>query len=146
MAVIFRLSDTPAVKSTMESVGVTERLLNIASRFVDIDPSVRAILIVTLEPYIRKLAHMAEFAVLFFLLVFPIGIIIRNRLVVIFMTGMICFLYACSDEYHQLYVVGRSGAFKDVCIDMVGVLAAMLVYIIFELIVFAVKAVFRKRR
>ncbi len=33
---------------------------------------------------------------------------------------MICLLYACTDELHQLFVDGRSGEFKDVCLDFVG--------------------------
>jgi VanZ family protein len=29
----------------------------------------------------------------------------------------ITFLYACSDEFHQLFVPGRAGRFTDVLID-----------------------------
>ena len=32
------------------------------------------------------------------------------------------FLYACSDEFHQLFVAGRSGSFIDVLIDLSGVI------------------------
>ncbi|MBQ3466792.1 MAG: VanZ family protein, partial [Oscillospiraceae bacterium] len=40
-----------------------------------------------------------------------------------FLTGLLfCFLYACSDEFHQLFVPGRAGMFSDVLIDTVGVL------------------------
>ena len=30
------------------------------------------------------------------------------------------FLYACSDEFHQLFITGRSGEFRDVMIDTIG--------------------------
>ena len=30
------------------------------------------------------------------------------------------FLYACSDEFHQLFIPGRSGEFRDVMIDSTG--------------------------
>lgn len=33
---------------------------------------------------------------------------------------MIAVLYACTDEYHQLFVPGRSGQLRDVMIDAVG--------------------------
>ena len=33
---------------------------------------------------------------------------------------IIVFGYACSDEFHQLFVEGRSGQFKDVLIDTSG--------------------------
>ena len=39
-----------------------------------------------------------------------------------------CFLYACSDEVHQLYVPGRSGNIKDVFIDSIGISFALVVY------------------
>lgn len=35
---------------------------------------------------------------------------------------IICFIYACTDEIHQLYVVGRTGQFIDVLIDTIGAL------------------------
>lgn len=36
---------------------------------------------------------------------------------------VIGFLYACSDEIHQIFVRGRSGEIRDVLIDTTGVLA-----------------------
>ena len=43
------------------------------------------------------------------------------------------FLYACTDEFHQLFTGGRSGEFKDVCIDTGGAAAgaAMTLLLIF---------------
>ncbi len=35
-------------------------------------------------------------------------------------------LYAGTDELHQLLVPGRSGSFRDVCLDAAGVLAGVL--------------------
>ena len=39
----------------------------------------------------------------------------------------VTFLYASSDEIHQLFIPGRSGQFTDVLIDTSGGLAAILV-------------------
>lgn len=36
-------------------------------------------------------------------------------------------LYAASDEFHQLFVPGRSGRLTDVLIDSAGLLAGILV-------------------
>ena len=33
---------------------------------------------------------------------------------------LICLIYAFSDEIHQLFVLGRSGEFRDVLIDFCG--------------------------
>ena len=49
---------------------------------------------------------------------------------------IICFLYACSDEYHQTFVVGRTGQFSDVLIDSVGALLgsglSSVIYVFFR--------------
>ena len=36
------------------------------------------------------------------------------------------FIYACTDEVHQLFVPGRSGQFFDVCVDTLGAFAGCL--------------------
>ena len=43
---------------------------------------------------------------------------------------IICFIYACTDEIHQLYVAGRTGQFIDVLIDTIGALLGCLVFYI----------------
>lgn len=40
---------------------------------------------------------------------------------------VICILYACSDELHQLAVSGRSGQLSDVFLDSIGALCGILV-------------------
>lgn len=48
---------------------------------------------------------------------------------------LFCFIYACTDEFHQLFVPGRSGQLKDVCIDTCGALFGILIiYFVFKLI------------
>lgn len=43
---------------------------------------------------------------------------------------IICFIYASTDEIHQLYVVGRTGQFIDVLIDTIGALLGCCVFYI----------------
>ena len=40
----------------------------------------------------------------------------------------ICFAYACSDEFHQLFVLGRDGNLIDVTIDSIGSTFAILIF------------------
>lgn len=80
-----------------------------------------------LEFLVRKCAHMAEYGILAIFL----GITIRfhrkwNGKWQI-KTICICFLYACTDEFHQLFVPGRAGQLRDVVIDTVGAICAVLV-------------------
>ena len=48
---------------------------------------------------------------------------------------LLSFIYACFDEFHQLYVTGRTCQFMDIGIDMIGVLIGVLVFYIYGLLV-----------
>jgi VanZ family protein len=61
---------------------------------------------------LRKIAHVAEYAVLGVLLVRA-----TRHVGISFALGV---LYAASDEYHQTFVRGRHGSPIDVAIDAVG--------------------------
>lgn len=74
----------------------------------------------TWDLVLRKLAHLAEYAMLGALLVRALG-----RPTPAFLVGV---AYAVSDEVHQHFVRGRSGNVVDVGIDAVGVAAGILAY------------------
>ncbi len=65
---------------------------------------------------VRKLAHMFEFAVLAVLFVkaWPAA---KGRFIAAFVAAVI---YACTDEFHQSFVVGRSSSLFDVAVDATG--------------------------
>ena len=69
---------------------------------------------------LRKLAHMAEYAVLGALLFRAIG---RTGFAVAAGTA-----YAVSDEVHQTFVAGRAGSPVDVAIDAVGIAVGVLLW------------------
>ena len=48
-----------------------------------------------------------------------------------FAAFVFCFLYACSDEVHQLFVPGRSGNIIDVGIDSIGSYFGILFFYIY---------------
>ena len=84
---------------------------------------------------VRKAAHATEYAILGMLLFATLGKfggisyeIKRSRTGASFTLGA---LYAASDEIHQLFVPGRSGQFTDVLIDSGGVLAGILLALLF---------------
>ncbi|MBR5376765.1 MAG: VanZ family protein [Lachnospiraceae bacterium] len=128
--VIWFFSDTPAAVSTDEGITVTEILLNLIGLVITVEPEKRAFLIAALEPHIRKIAHMTEFGILFLLLMIPLGLLIRKLSIRTGTAVFVSFLYACSDEIHQLFVEGRAGRVSDVLIDMMGVVIAALLYLI----------------
>ena len=68
---------------------------------------------------VRKGAHIFLFFILGILL-FESVYSGDNFLKSIFIALLLSFLYACSDEYHQTFIVGRSGEFKAILIDFSG--------------------------
>lgn len=48
---------------------------------------------------------------------------------------VLCAVYACTDEFHQYFIPGRSCEIKDVCLDSAGALCGILfVWLILKLI------------
>ncbi len=88
-----------------------------------------------LEHILRKCAHMAEYAVL--------GVLISIQLRLyhafeaewkkIWSAVFLVMLYAATDEFHQLFVGGRSGQISDIFIDTCGGMAgAFVIYLIYK--------------
>ena len=48
-----------------------------------------------------------------------------------FIAIILCFIYACTDEYHQTFVNGRTGQFKDVLVDTSGAIFGSIIYFVF---------------
>lgn len=78
----------------------------------------------TLNIIIRKLAHYTEYLIL--------GILVinlnNNKHKSIYLSIVICLLYAISDEFHQSFVPGRSCQLYDVAIDFFGALTGIFIY------------------
>lgn len=75
----------------------------------------------------RKCAHVFEYFIFSMLLLRAI----RNKrpwqAKWALLTVGIVFLYACSDEFHQIFVPGRGPAFRDVMLDTAAGILAQLV-------------------
>jgi vanZ family protein len=71
---------------------------------------------------VRKTAHFTEYAILGILFYFFYRQILpqKNGLRLFVLAILSSFLYACTDEIHQLFVPGRSGQFTDVLVDTLG--------------------------
>lgn len=81
---------------------------------------------------IRKVAH--------FFMYFVLGILWMNLLKEhrislgkqVIYSLLFCIIYACSDEFHQLFVPGRSGNIIDTMIDTTGSLCSILPIYLFK--------------
>lgn len=76
---------------------------------------------------IRKYAHVFEYfclGVSMYMLLHEIQP--KNYLFPAIGTETLCFLYACTDEWHQTFVPGRSGRFVDTFVDAIGISTAVI--------------------
>ena len=130
-AAIFWFSSKPAVESTEMSDSVSRLILLIGTKlgFFRGNPAQYAELIELMSFPVRKTAHMTEYLVFYGTVRFGLHFsyrtpMIRRRL---FAAFAIVFCYACTDEFHQLFVPGRAGRFTDVMIDCSLVLVVTLI-------------------
>lgn len=118
MVVIFVFSAQEATVSSSTSSYVLQVIVEKLSINVEYQDPLWQPLIFLL----RKSAHILEYMILTFLTYGALEFKDKR----ILKTIVIVFLYACSDEIHQLFVNGRSGSFIDVLVDMIGVMVALL--------------------
>lgn len=74
---------------------------------------------------IRKGAHFIVYMLLgifFFMSIYSLGVSKGKAFLIMI---IFCFLYACSDEYHQSFT-GRTSSFSDVLLDTMGALVGCI--------------------
>ncbi len=130
MLMIFWMSDRPAVESSVQSGGITMSTIRIISGVSEMSEAEQEDLALVLEPYIRNTAHIIEYAVLFFAVLFAVSAFSSGILRASFISLLICFLYAITDEWHQMFVPGRAVQTEDIVMDTAGALLAMALYLL----------------
>lgn len=128
---IFWFSAKPAAESTEMSDTVSRLILLLGTKlgFFHGNPAQYADLIELMSFPVRKAAHMTEYLVFYCTVRFGLHFTYRTSNVKCrLLTALaIVFLYACTDEFHQLFVPGRAGRFTDVLIDCFGVTVVTLI-------------------
>lgn len=128
MMVIFSFSAQPAVESSQVSGGFSYRLVRAVNETFRLNLNEKEIKAdaARIEYPVRKAAHMTEYAIMGLLcFAFYTTWNFRGKKCYIasFLTA-VC--YAGTDEFHQIFVPGRSGRVSDVCVDAIGVLIGLL--------------------
>jgi len=113
------MSNQPASISDSQSGGVIEMLSRIGIDMNNIFGQFANFIV-------RKCAHFLEYMILA-LLVSNVLKLYFNMKQVVIIAIIFVFLYACSDEIHQLFVPGREGAIRDVIIDTCGGITSVLI-------------------
>lgn len=73
---------------------------------------------------LRKLAHIGEYAILTIAFSWAFEMYTSSRRRAWLLAALAATLYAISDEWHQTWIFGRLGSFKDVGIDTIGIAAS----------------------
>ena len=77
---------------------------------------------------LRKAAHASEYFVFTILILIALknsGVKGNKKFIIALVT---CFIYACTNEYHQTFVNERTGQFSDTLIDTFGGFISCLLY------------------
>ena len=116
MGVIFAMSAMPGDVSGAQSGSITELVLEVVS--VIAGEHAQSIARHSVEFFVRKGAHMAEYAVL--LVLYRRALRLSGAGYAGIKALFLCVLYAATDEFHQHFVEGRGPAAADVVIDAAG--------------------------
>ena len=127
MIIVFKFSSQPADTSQNTSLNLTKRIVNVF--YTSKSNTEKEQITEKLDPYIRKLAHFTLYAIGGILIANYINtynIKDKNKIIYSICIGA---TYACTDEFHQLFVEGRSGQLTDVLIDSLGVATGVCIFL-----------------
>lgn len=112
MILIFYMSHQPAVISDQQS-GLVIKIIN------ELGIELQGVAKETVVFIVRKIAHYSEYFILA-ILAYNLLRCYKDKRRSVILSIFIIFLYACTDEIHQLFVIGRNGCMRDVFIDTFG--------------------------
>ena len=127
MIVIFSFSSADANKSTSTSDKVITTMIEIKDKITNNETpnNEKEIIVKNSSFYIRKIAHITEYLILGFLM---FNLLKQYSVTNIYYAIGLSILYSCTDEFHQLFISGRSGSIRDVLIDTIGILIGTYLY------------------
>ena len=127
MSFIFYMSGKTAVASTKDSDFVINLINSLGLNFSESFGEFASVIV-------RKGAHLTEYMILCLLIYNVLSDYIEKNKRIYIYSVIGVFLYACSDEFHQIFVPGRAGRFTDVLIDTSGgIIGTFIVMIYYKL-------------
>ena len=127
MIAIFSFSSADANKSTSTSDKVITTMIEIKDKITNNETpnNEKEIIVKNSSFYIRKIAHITEYLILGFLI---FNLLKQYSVTNIYYAIGLSILYSCTDEFHQLFISGRSGSIRDILIDSIGILIGTYLY------------------
>jgi len=120
MIIIFLFSGQSGVKSESTSDAFASEVIDKITSVTNnnISNKRKKEMIINTRFIVRKLAHLTIYLCLGILVYLMLSS--YNVKKVVFYSILFCFIYACTDEIHQLFSVGRTARFYDIIIDTIG--------------------------
>lgn len=141
---IFQLSDMDSTDSNDTSTTIVEqsilKVFDITNEYeitnAHLNKENIAFAVALVNAPLRKLAHATVYCILAILLLAISRIIFSHRkyLLSCFVVLGLCLAFALTDEYHQLFVDGRTGQMLDVIIDFIGASIGTIIFSSYYLI------------
>lgn len=131
MLIIFMFSSDSGTASSKKSDSVIINLVDVISN-KKVNNKDRDKYI---EKYVFPVRKCAHFTIYLILGILVISLLSEYRILnfkTVLYTLLIVFLYACSDEFHQLFVSSRSSEIRDVLIDSSGGFIGSYLYYLFR--------------
>ena len=128
--IIFIFSSQNGEKSGLTSRGFVRKIVEITGITNDLNEEEKEEVIENCQFVVRKLAHFSIYAILGInILGFVNTYKFKSQIEITLFSG---FLYAVSDEFHQMFSGGRTASPKDVCIDTLGVLFGIGIFLLIK--------------
>lgn len=141
MITIFILSAQPATESDSNSKFIVSKIVDSATKLGgdEIPQSQREVIIDKVNNIARELMHSVVYFILGVFAQITILGLFKKRLLSSIITFTFCEVYGLTDEFHQLFVPGRTFQLLDLGMDAAGAIAAIL------LVLFVNKLIQKKR-
>lgn len=132
MGVIFYFSSQNGTLSSNESGSLIRGILDVLGFIFNIKFDESDVIAVTSScgVWIRKCAHFTEYLVLGLLMTNALRFTIKEKKNFVLILILLCFIYACSDELHQIFIPGRVGTIFDAIIDLSGSYAGIMSFVL----------------
>lgn len=134
MLVIFNFSSQNGTKSTKTSGVVTSMVVNVTTSVTNKDiPREEVKKKVEDSTFlVRKTAHFTEYLILGILVLQLLSDYTKINKRMLIVSLIICYLYAVSDEVHQIFIPDRTAKVLDTFIDGAGSLVGITIYSIYQ--------------
>lgn len=126
MFMILSFSSDTATVSKSKSMMIVEKIKPIVKVIAD-ELEVKPISTSRLDHYVRKAAHMFNYFVLTIVCFLAFRAVIPKFWVSVFLTWLLATCFSMIDEYYQTFIPGRGGQVRDVFIDSIGIIIALVI-------------------